>query len=118
MTRAFTVTGFGLFVAGLVALVGGLLALDLTPLVLGGLLVGLGGVLLLLTRLERRLAAALPALEALSKTAHYLSLKESAYASGPGLPEPKPQPGPGLRSGPSVPVEAHPAGGDGAAARP
>lgn len=118
MIRFYLVVGYLLSAAGFVASCGGVIAGDLTPLVLGGILTGLGGVLHLLARLERRLAAALPALDAISKTAHYLSLRESVRAASASPPDLESgSDGLGVRNGPSGPVGAHPTGGDGAGAR-
>lgn len=83
MIRLFTFVSYLLVATGVIALFGGLITLDLTPLVLGGILVGLGGVLLLLARLERRLTHALPALNTLAQTASFLARKESSFVPTP-----------------------------------
>ena len=116
MNRFFTFTSYALVAAGVVALLGGLVSANLTPLVLGGILVGLGGILLLLVRLERRLTEALPALQTLARTAHFLALKET-----PRAPAAEPQSvspgGAGVRDGLTGVVGVHAASSDGAAAR-
>ena len=117
MIHIFTFVSYALVVAGVLALLGGVFSANLTPLVLGGILVGLGGILLLLVRLERRLTEAVPALNALARTANFLALKESPRASAA---EPGPEPvasGTGVRDGNAGAVGVHPAGRDGAAAR-
>lgn len=83
MIRLFTFVSYLLVATGVIALFGGLITLDLTPLILGGILVGLGGVLLLLARLERRLTHALPALNTLAQTASFLARKESSFVPTP-----------------------------------
>lgn len=118
MNRFFTYLSYALIAAGLIAFLGGLFSLNLTPLVLGGILMGLGGILLYLVRLERRLTEALPALNTLSQTARFLALKES-----PRAPDVESEPAPsldgaGVRDGTPEPVGAYPASSNGATARP
>jgi len=117
LNRLLISLSYALIVVGVLALLGGLLSLNLTPLVLGGILVGLGGILLLLVRLERRLTEALPALSSLSQTARFLALKESSRApvveskSAPSLDSA------GVRDGDAGVVGVHPASSSGGAAR-
>ncbi len=117
MNRLFTYLSYALIAAGLIAFLSGLFSFNLTPLVLGGILMGLGGTLLYLVRLERRLTEALPALNSLSQTARFLALKESPRAP---VVESEPDPSPdlsGLRDGDAGVVGVHPASSNGAAAR-
>jgi hypothetical protein len=117
LNRLFIYLSYALVVSGLLACLGGLFSANLTPLVLGGILMGLGGTLLYLVRLERRLTEALPALNSLSQTARFLALKESPRAP---VVEPESDPSPGgagLRDGDAGVVGVHPASSDGRAAR-
>lgn len=119
MISLINVVGYLLSTFGVVAILGGLASLNLTPLILGGILSGLGGVLLLLVRLERRLSAALPALDTLAQTASFLARKESLRApvTDSALDTDTEPPGARLRPGLSGAVDAYPERGGPDAAR-
>ena len=120
MNRLFTLTSFVLVGFGLVAIFTGIVSLLLTPLVMGSVLVGLGGILLFLVRLEQRLAKALPSLDALAQTSGFLARKEGVRAAttestyGPSSAEPS---GAHVRPGSPGAVDAHGASGGGSSAR-
>ena len=121
MIRLFTLVSYLLVAFGVIAILSGLIALDLTPLILGGILLGLGGVLLLLVRLERRLTQALPALNTLAQTASFLARKESSHGSAPvDVPDSqldRVPAGDRVRNGLSRAVDADTESGDSRAAR-
>ncbi len=120
MISLINVVGYLLSTFGVVAILGGLASLNLTPLILGGILSGLGGVLLLLVRLERRLSAALPALDTLAQTASFLARKESPRAPVTDVANDDAEPEPyraRVRRGPPGAMDAYAEGGDPDAAR-
>lgn len=120
MISLINIVGYLLSTLGVVAILGGLVALDLTPLILGGILCGLGGVLLLLVRLERRLTEALPALNTLAQTASFLARKESLRAPVTDVADDDAEPEPyraRVRRGPPRAMDAYVEGGDPDAAR-
>lgn len=111
MNRLFTGVAYGLMGIGLLALLGGLLMLNLTPIVMGSLLVGFGGMLLYLVRLYVMALTLAPSLKSLSDTARFLSLKESR-ASSRLVRAAEPEPSASVRQHPSRPVDPDGASSD------
>lgn len=76
MNRFMLIVSWILLGVGSLALLVGILTLNLMPAVLGALLVGIAGILYYLVHLYLSLGEAVPKLSSLAKTAEFLALKE------------------------------------------
>lgn len=83
MNRFMLIVSWLLLAVGTLALVVGLLSLNLMPMVLGALLVGIAGILYYLVHLYLSLGEAVPKLSSLAETARFLAYKEPRAPSRP-----------------------------------
>lgn len=110
MNRFMLGVSWVLLAIGSLALLVGLISLNLMPMVLGALLLGTSGILYYLVHIYRALGEGVPKLTSLAKTAEFLALKEnraprrSTAATEPGDSE-------RMREHPERVVDAHSTGG-------
>lgn len=76
MNHFMLIVSWVLLGVGSLALVVGIVTLNLTPMVLGALLIGIAGILYYLVHFYLSLGEAVPKLSSLAKTAEFLALKE------------------------------------------